>query len=250
MTFWSMVNDPYVETAAFSVEQAKRFYPDSRFYIYDVGLTDKQRFLDLGCIVVPWEIDLDKWEDFKWRELYNRDVGPYSSATPYCLRHLLETEDDVVTLDADFFMIRPIDEIFNDISFDVGLTIREDYELRHIDTVSEFEILGPINFGCGFFLGNREVNVRFADLWIQDVEDNPENPWDQAGLNRFVFKAGIEDGPYRVGYVDGDIRMKTFPVKIYNNYHFDRGLDGVKMIHGKNRYFDGKTQDDLRRMFG
>ena len=137
-------------------------------------------------------------------------------------------------------MIHPIDEIVEDLSWDVGFTVRA----KRVSRKSNY-----INAGVCFF---RQPAWRFVAKWIESFPPVPKldhrpgekhpSYCDQVILENEVLLPVIKDPLWdlvgQVREVEG-ARVKFFPCEIYNNFDcvkspaYNKGPGKAKIIHFK-----------------
>ena len=143
----------------------------------------QKRAKDLGYQCLIYDLDKIHYPDNlpKGLRIGKRTYEPKSQWKPYLIRKSLKTyKDDIVWLDADTQIIKPLDIDWN---FKVAVTLRRD-KARFSSDVGPFaHISGYLNAGVIFF---RKDSIEFADEWIKEMS-NTTSGSDQEGLNRMVF---------------------------------------------------------------
>ena len=153
------------------------------------------------------------------------------------------TESFVVWIDGDAALIKPIDEVELDTSFDVGLTVRPK---------SNHRTTQYINTGV-VFIKNNENGKRFVEKWIEAIPpvpeiaktEKPKAYYEQLFLEEKVLLPNIEVIPWdaflTVHMIDG-IRVKFFECTRYNNFmspgHWVPPGAETKILHFKNHDMD------------
>jgi hypothetical protein len=136
---------------------------------------------------------------------------------PFMMLDALEkTDETVVYLDADAFLVGNIDEIETD-DYDIGVTYKGGEKRTYI------------NAGV-LFIKNNERAKKFLKTWIEDIKRfdeklrsvDPRQLGDQIFLNDLVF-SHVSKGKLlgRVKDVDGT-RVKFFDYRDYNNFNLAR----------------------------
>ncbi len=147
-------------------------------------------------------------------------------------------EEHIVWIDGDATLIKPINEIEVDVSFDVGLTVRPKVKIKKTQY---------INTGV-VFLKNNENAKRFVEKWIEaippapsmDITKKPKGHAEQAFLEEKVLLPNIDvvpwDAFFTVHEVHG-IKVKFFDCERYNNFwgpkHMQPPAVDTKIIHFK-----------------
>ena len=199
-----------------SVSQAQRFYPECKFIIYDWGLTDEQtKHLtnQKNVVIRSWEF---KYADlnfnlstlqtlqyllraqtlkqlaaniikrpktlFKADPLFNvYSFGQKMYNKMLCIQDSLSKSDEkLLVIDADAFLINSIDEILND-DFDLGVTVRRQPEFNF--KYNECTIL---NGGVVFLFGSSETNTLIVQDWLNEFLNNTEIHNEQTALTRLI----------------------------------------------------------------
>ena len=155
------------------------------------------------------------------------------------LKALNETDDDVTWIDGDAFLVRPIDEIEADTSFDIGLTVRP----KRVNKKTHY-----INAGV-IFVKNNPAGRGFVEAWIEamppvptDTTVKPKHYSDQMTLEETLVLPNIDVIPWdsygSVHEVHG-ARVKFFECSKYNNFNLHllavwKGPDeDTKILHFK-----------------
>ena len=86
------------------------------------------------------------------------------------------------------------------------------------------------------FFNKTPAAIKFVELWKQETELLGN---DQLALNRLLES----HFPLKINktYTLGDVKIRTFPTVLYNNYYFPNPSKDAKILHFKNdrrQYFD------------
>jgi hypothetical protein len=154
------------------------------------------------------------------------------------LKTMYTTDMPIAWIDGDATLIDSIDEVFEDDSYDVGITVRPPRKNKKTHY---------INAGVLFFK-NRIESKLFLEDWIDamppmpdlDTEFKPKNYSDQQTLEEELLLPNIE-GPLwdQIGSVHTvhGARVKLFPCATYNNFWCMKAPvqppNGAKIIHFK-----------------
>jgi hypothetical protein len=141
-----------------------------------------------------------------------RGVAPWK---PALIRDVLLTckpEDYVVWLDADAWIIRPLNAIQTD-DYDIGVTVRNANETDHGH--------GLINAGV-LFLRPTQAALNFIDRWIQEIPLSTVQS-DQFTLNDLLERENVfrSRDAVSVGY---NTRFKFFRAEQFNFYYAPKPL--------------------------
>jgi hypothetical protein len=202
MLIVSMADAAFKDRVEFSMKQAKKFGYDMR--VFDMG--------GLGFgepYVAP--------QSYSSHRLSHR--AKMCMIKPRIMLKALDTSDEtVVFLDADAFLVKPIDEIETD-DYDVGVTYKGGEKRTYI------------NAGVIFFKQTDAARDFLWD-WIRMIDDadtklkkvNPCQMGDQIFLNDLVF-SHVSKGPLlnKVKLVGGT-RVKFFDYRDYNHFNLSRNL--------------------------
>lgn len=278
LAFCTTTDSNYYEPLLVAVKQALKFYPDSPYYIYDWGLTEHQksslttfenvRIIDWPLKFIEIELDLDKktllktllgspnmksfgynlllkreglWNENNLINLYKFGVRMHNKLL--CVDDLLtRTDARIAVMDADAFLINPIDELLED-SFDIGATLRRAEEISY-----EYNRCTVLNGGVVFLFGKPETNKHFVKEWLKVLDSTKELYFEQTALTRMfydkkpdVFEKAEVTHSIEIG--GQKIRTKILPCEIYNyNWieEFDPKNDKnrVKILHFKSGRFN------------
>lgn len=157
------------------------------------------------------------------------------------------TEDDVVWIDGDATLIRPIDEIAEDDSFDIGLTVRP----KRVNKKTHY-----INAGV-IFVKNRIESKLFLQDWIHamppipnlNTDVKPSNYSDQQVLEETLLLPNIDVVPWDAFMTVHDVhgaRVKFFECAEYNDFgsceYMRPPAVDTKIIHFKGYLMDRITE--------
>lgn len=147
---------------------------------------------------------------------------------------LNSTDEMVVFLDADAFLVNRIDDLIHDDTYDVGVTHKGGKTKTYL------------NAGVLFFKQN-DKSRKFLKMWIDAISkveediltiDAPSRLGDNYYLNELVWSY-IEKGQQIKNEVRtmSKIRVKFFDYQVYNNFKATTKLipDSTKIIHMSHR---------------
>lgn len=266
MNFVTIGDKNFFRTIIFSVRQVKKLYPESKFYIYDWGFTDKQ--IDKinnhnNTTIIRWEkkfIDLNiQFNNFfqklgvvyginnikgliryiiktKSRDNYLNFIKREMKFANklFCLLDICKkSKENFIFLDGDAFLINRIDELFN-MDFDIGVTLRRKREIN----LEKGNCMG-LNAGVIIFKGGAK-NRTFLDFWKSQMLRTNECFVEQTSLTRIIEKIdkNIFDNYYNEGALtlsDQKIKIKIFPCEVYNYNWIEEGFNKEKnkILHFK-----------------
>lgn len=232
---------------SYSTKLLLKFYPDSKFFIYDWGLTHPQKKnLESypNTILIDWTINLDKSE-YKKIKLEKNMYGDSDTSKEYeylfCQKSLCmldcakRIKKNLIYLDGDAFLINKIDELFKQ-DFDIGITIRLDKSVYDIS--KKLGVLTFINAGVIFFNSDTENIQLFLNEWIEEIKNTTGLWLDQTALNNMIsrtnekiFSKYYSEGILKIS--NRDLKIKTLPCSIYNHYEIKEGFNpkNTKILH-------------------
>jgi hypothetical protein len=277
LTFISMADEKFIGPLMISVSQAIRFHPESEYFIYDVGLSEKSR-KDLLSIskdvhIIPWTlrylpVELAYSRSFVGMKgiglLQDFIASLFGDKSFSRLRSLIKqshleiffqnklsiikyhndtVQRPFIFLDADAFLIKNIDELFND-SFDLAVTLR-----RKEERSNEFNNCRLLNVGVMFFLGNYETNKALINQWYKNARQTNELYSEQTSLTRLLLRLDPEifqqmDTVRELKLDDGHLlKVKVLDCNIYNFSWIEElknedDLHAIKIVHFKNERFN------------
>lgn len=156
------------------------------------------------------------------------------------LETLLETEEKTVLwIDGDATLIKPVDELDEDDTWDIGITIRPARKRKKTEY---------LNAGI-FFAKRNDAGIGFMQQWTDAMPDTPKDLTvkpkhycDQEVLEEKLILPAIDVVPWdAIGTVHKicGARVKFFDCEIYNNYAKTRvqrwaeGPGQAKILHFK-----------------
>lgn len=274
--FVSISDAGYFEPLQISIQQAKKYYPDSSFYVYDTGLNESQKkILDQTDNVerIEWhlrfvETRINKKRDYIGKKIlaFTRDyfknllstVNEFSSYNNIIkeqefeikiFNNFLITEHfnntykkDFIFIDADAFIVAKFDELFES-DFDIGITVRLAEELEF-----KFNSCRVLNSGVIFFLGGHQLNKSFIDAWKNELLNTREAIAIQTSQVRMIEKQFNRDVfssiPKTISFQSDTniIRVALLPCEVYNfnwieKFDMNKHKDRVKILHFKSGRF-------------
>jgi len=135
--------------------------------------------------------------------------------------------DTVIYLDGDAQLVGCLDETAGD-DYDIGVTLRPQWETESEWHKQHFEIVKYINAGVIFF-NPTEAAHRFVEKWASRTAEVNN---DQMALNSLSCPENYPV-PYSVELIDG-VRIKYFPCEVYNFYFFGNQYpQTAKILHFK-----------------
>lgn len=163
---------------------------------------------------------------------------------PAIVKHCLETHTQfTVYIDGDAQLFDRIDEIQGD-DYDIGVTLRAPSELESDWYANYGDIAGYVNAGVIFFNAT-PATLKFVDLWDKITHEVGN---DQKALNKLV--SPIEYPKVNSILTMNGVRIKYFPGKQYNYYHFNEGLaPDIKIVHFKGDVRHYYPFDKKKRFF-
>ena len=142
---------------------------------------------------------------------------------PTFIKKALEDfKDDLVWMDVDCVIKKPLGEVLN--NCDVAVTLRsiEDRQSNHME---KFKF---INSGVIFFKNNGKTR-KFCDLWQSNISGED---CDQDGLNNLLLKYSKLEKYDEIIDVEG-VRVKILEARIYNFFYFPEDSSEAKVLHYK-----------------
>ena len=212
--FVSIVDTGYLQPMKVSVQQAVFYYPDCKYYIYDIGLTPEEKdeliAFSKNVFIVDWKLLFTPLQQtYSTKTLLikllgvARDVFTNSSKTInqlyrrydleiiylnkiYVLLHYFKkfnTGNNVVYLDADAFLLNEIDELFATSEVNVYITRRRETELSY-----KYNNCKLLNAGVLIFTKDHHQNVLFLKEWKTRAENSREYLVEQSSLSRMLLE--------------------------------------------------------------
>jgi len=140
-----------------------------------------------------------------------------------------EHKNDLVWMDVDCIIKKPLGDVLNDC--DVAVTLRK-IEDRKTEFMEKFKF---INSGVMFFKNNGQAR-KFCDLWQSNISGND---CDQDGLNNLLLKYSPLETHDEIINLEG-IKVKILDARIYNFFYFPEDASEAKVIHYKGFTWRGK----------
>ncbi|MCS3672007.1 hypothetical protein GGQ21_002677 [Salinibacter ruber] len=170
---------------------------------------------------------------------------------PFCILDCLErAESRLIYLDGDAFLLSNIEDLL-DRSFDIGVTLRREHEIRRGRNNCQV-----LNAGVLFFNGSPDKTRAFLDAWIDQMGQTCEYLIEQTALTRLIdqsspqiFNDYFNQGTISLG--EEDIRVLTLPCDRYNFNWIEEGVDleTTKVVHFKGgRHSNDRFQDLLEEI--
>lgn len=274
--FITMADEKFVGPLRISISQALRFYPDSHFYVYDVGLSEKSKtdllknfpnlrieqwtlqylpvqlaynrsfvkMKGLGLLVDYFENLFGKNDFPRLRSLIKQShIEIFFQNKLAIIKHHNDcVQSPFIFLDADAFLIDKIDELF-DGSFDLGVTLR-----RKEEQDDSFNNCRLLNVGVMLFLGEYATNKTLIDSWYHTARITNEQYSEQTSLTRLLLdkcptifnKLNVTN---KLLFTDNrEVRVKVLDCNTYNFSWIEElnsrtELNGIKILHFKNERF-------------
>ncbi len=274
-SFMTVANEQYFETLLISVKQVKKFYPNSTFYIYDWGLTDRsKKALELvGNIkLIEWKllfVDIHTERSIRFQFLKSltilRDAVINilrNQTTNKSLDNILDAQKfemklynnflcienfqknvpgQFIFIDADAFLIDSVDELL-DGSFGIGLTVRRKHEFSYAHNDC-----AVLNGGVLFFFGNDDKNASFIKAWHMEIDETRETICNQTSIVRMLRKKqkDIFENTNTINQVTlagNRVNIKILPCDVYNfswieEFNTQQHIGKVKVLHFKSGRF-------------
>lgn len=274
-----MADEKFIEPLKISVSQAERFYPNSLFFVYDVGLAEVskkhliQKYKNIR--IQPWVLQylpvqitysqsfvgmkgigllLDYFgsifgkRDFpRLRSLIKQSHIEifFQNKLAIIKYHNDTVRQPFIFLDADAFLIQTIDELL-DGSFDLGVTLRRKEERN--DSFNNCRLL---NVGVMLFLGKFEKNKALIDEWYARARKTTELYSEQTSLTRLLVAcdrtlfSAIDTKKEIVLPDDQKIRVNILDCQVYNFSWIEElneadQLSKIEILHFKNERFKTK----------
>lgn len=270
-----MTEESYVHPLFTGIKQALKLYPDTTFYVYDVGLlpatVTELKAISPQVQVIPWTLQYlpitvgydRKFVRMKALGMFRDVLTSYFTGTfvNKSLRSFEKQQDfevkiqnklaimkahnetvgrPFIFIDSDAFLVDNIDELL-DGSYDIGFTVRP--KAKHSYTYNRCALLYA---GIMWFLGDQTTNQVFFDEWYTEARQCTELWSEQTSLARWLHRLEptLFDsyGTRTITINNTPIRIKTLDADIYNNTNiddFDLGAvkAGIKVLHFKNSRF-------------
>lgn len=239
INFMTISDDSYFIISYFSAKQLLKFYPQSRFFIYDWGLTNtqKQKILSISnTIIIDWNPNLNRERGGKTISDYEPGSyipdGDYKTKEyllnqkPFCILDCAyKINKNIIFLDGDAFLCESIDEIF-ELNIQLGVTI---HSKRNTEILSKkFNQDARLNSGVIFFLMDNHLIQLIIKEWIEEIKRTKIYLMEQTALLNLIKKkrlclntAKIEEG--LITFSENQIKLKNFSTNIYNY----NGLDSA-----------------------
>ncbi len=174
---------------------------------------------DLGydCTIYP-----ATKEDVGACELYNKLYIKNANRPTFIKKVLNNIKDDIVWMDLDCVMQKPLGDVLMDC--DVAVTLRK-IEDRNSQFMEKFKF---INSGVMFFKNNGSAK-RFCDLWQSNITGED---CDQDGLNNLLLKYSKLERYGEVVDVE-EVKVKILPCEEYNFFYFPEDSSQARVLHYK-----------------
>lgn len=277
-----MAEDKYIKPLIVSVKQAQKIYPNAKFYIYDCGLseTNKSKLKKVAsnirikrtCVqIFPVRLVYTKRRLMKRgmqlivdaiiRIFYKKYGNPHidlifqqqefemkiRNKLAIVQNHSLEVKAPFIFIDADAFLVQPIDELIKQ-EFDIGLTLRNG-TLNY-----NYNYCRLLNVGVMFFFGSTEKNNHFIKHWVKWADINKEAYTEQTSLSRMLlsYQADIFTNKNQTHSlcIDGEkIHVRILDSLEYNNTNVkmypQENNNKTKIVHFKNGRFNQPIFDEV-----
>lgn len=232
---------------SYSAKLLMKLYPNQKFYIYDWGMTPRQKkILNTypNSILIDWTDKLDKY-GYKTVKITKNVYGSSKESREFeylfiqkslcildCTKRIKE---NLIYLDADAFLINKIDGLFEQ-DFNIGVTVRLDDKI--IEQSKKLGIKTYINAGVMFFKLDSDGIQLFLNDWIEEIKKTKGFWIDQTALNNLIAKSSnkIFEKDYNEGFLtisNRKLKVKTFPCNIYNLIEIKEGFHPkkTKILH-------------------
>lgn len=271
-----MADEKFIEPLRISVSQIRRLYPESTFYIYDVGLSEGSR-KELeqnhkNVRIIKWTLQylpvqitysrnfvgmkgvgilMDYISSFFGNHQYLRlrslikqsHIEVFFQNKLAIIKHHNDTsKQPFIFLDADAFLIDKIDELF-DGSFELGVTLR-----RKAERDASFNNCRLLNVGVMLFLGTYKKNKTLIDEWYTRARTTTELYSEQTSLTRLLLQADQTiltkiNTKKKISFSNNQtITVNVLDCNVYNfswieELNTREDLSGIKILHFKNERF-------------
>lgn len=234
----------------YSIKNLIKFYPNCKIFIYDWGFTFNQKqILNTYHIseIIDWtqKLNSDSYKKIITKYIgYNPDkdvrLREYQfNQKPICILDCAKRiKENLIYLDGDTVLINPIDEVIKQ-DFNIGVTILSQNLIKKAKKIG---IKGGLNAGVMFFKLDSQTLQLFIKEWLKRIKIT-ERIWiEQSALlsiveesNKNILFDYYSEGNLKIGRKN--LKIKTFPFSIYNNFKIERGFDlyKTKILHFKGR---------------
>lgn len=242
----TICNDEFFKFAKFSVKKILKFYPNSKIYLYDWGLSSysKQKFREIGSNIeiIDWTQKID-WENGYKTIKYAENV-PFKkpkreylwNQKPLCILDCVgRINENLIYIDADAFLIKKLNGLFKT-KFDIGVTaiINKEILKKKEDIVMD----SHINAGVLFFLADSEKVKLFIKEWIKEINKTHCYLAEQTALIKIIERDNVTilDEYFNEGIVNisgNQFKVKILPYYIYNYHEIEHLYDytEAKIVH-------------------
>ncbi len=247
INFMTIGDNHFFPFVNYSIKKILKFYPNSKFYIYDWGFKERQKKILKSypiTEIICWVEKLDRkagykqiirnYEGFDPKIDYRRKEYLWIQKPKCILDCAKRIKENLFYIDGDAFLLNPIDEIFN-YDFDIGVTI---YLPDMVEEWRKRGVSGNLNAGIIFFKTKSELIQLFIQAWIKEIKITKVWLIEQNSLNNIIERNNkdIYNKYYNEGYIDimdKKIKVMTFPWEIYNYHLVENGFDPsqINIIH-------------------
>jgi hypothetical protein len=279
----NFITQTYEERTKPVTVQAKMietYYPESKFYIYDGGLSKRSKTrLDSFDVVevVDWQENsnfslnngcikdkISKIEVLAKNNTYTNHIinnligyeyyfldyvkwNFFMKQKPLSILDLCRKgKKNIVWMDDDVILINKFDEIY-DHSFDIGVTLRSKYDEKRASGI------GSVNAGVLFFNTSSKNIQNFVGKWLNLIEQSTlTKNLEQEMLEKLISHSSPEFtcecyNKNCIKLSEEKLSIQTFPCKKYNHMYLKYGINPEinKILHFKGGRLDYDVNKEM-----
>jgi len=258
INFITVGSKTFFPLICYSAKLLMKIYPNNPFYVYDWGMTSRQKNIIKSypnLILIDWTDKLDEY-GYKKVRVTRKTYGTLKESKKYeylftqksqCMLDCAKKiKRNLIYLDGDAFLINKIDEIFEQ-DFNIGVTVRFHDKITELS--KKLGIKAYINAGVMFFQLDSEGIQLFLNEWIEEIKRTAGIWLDQTALNNIIGKSSdkIFEKSNNEGFLNISnriLKVKTFPCEIYNQIELKEGFNPKKT---KILHFRASQQGEVTR---
>ncbi len=247
LNFVTIGENDYFPILNFSIKQIMKFYPNSKFFIYDWGFTPSQRKEIQSypiTYLIDWNKKLDRESGYQALPMRfegfnpnfdNRKETYLYMQKPYCILDCAKRiNKNLIFIDGDAFLINRIDEVLNE-DFEIGVTM---FPKGRIERYKKIDFILVLSSGVLFFKLKSKKMQFFIIEWIKEMKQIYRMCLEQTALtlllgknNPDLFKKHYNEEVINLS--DREYKIKILPYDIYNLFILTNGYDAqkVKILH-------------------